>query len=301
MITRRGVLKTAASIAAGGATIFFANEALAAPIIARYAPRLPDWPSSQKLTIACIADIHAGEPHAGLDRVTALVDSTNTLLPDLIVLLGDYAADHRFVTREVPPPDLARALARLKAPLGVHAILGNHDYWGRRGTRRPGDEALVRANAAEWTGALSAAGIPVLVNQVLRIATPGGGFWLAGTASNLAVPLGDRRFRGLDDLPATLSQAADRAPLILLAHEPDLFVTVPDRVALTLSGHTHGGQVRLPLIGSPWIPSRYGSRFIHGHIVETGRHLIVSAGIGTSAAPIRLRAPPEIVHVTLGV
>jgi hypothetical protein len=94
-------------------------------------------------------------------------------------------------------------------------------------------------------------------------------------------------------LPATLAPTlGDRDPVILLAHEPDIFVRVPERVTLTLSGHTHGGQVRLPFIGRPVIPSRYGQRFAYGHIVEGGRNLIVSSGLGMTGLPIRFMVPP---------
>ena len=104
---------------------------------------------------------------------------------------------------------------------------------------------------------------------------------------------------GVHDLPRTLAAIRDDAPAILLAHEPDIFPSVPQRVALTLSGHTHGGQVRC--FGySPVVPSRYGNRFAYGHVVENGRHLIVSGGLGTSIAPVRFGVPPEIVVVDLG-
>jgi predicted MPP superfamily phosphohydrolase len=89
-------------------------------------------------------------------------------------------------------------------------------------------------------------------------------------------------------------------PVILLAHEPDIFPTVPERVALTLSGHTHGGQIRIPLLWEHLVPSRYGARFAYGHIVEAGRHMVVSGGLGTSFAPVRLGVPPEIVHIVIG-
>ena len=90
-------------------------------------------------------------------------------------------------------------------------------------------------------------------------------------------------------------------PVLLLVHEPDIFPHVPARVALTLAGHTHGGQIRLPLIWPYFVPSKYGARFAYGHIVEDDRHLIVSGGLGTSIIPARLGVPPEIVHITLGV
>ena len=85
--------------------------------------------------------------------------------------------------------------------------------------------------------------------------------------------------------------------MLLLAHEPDIFPRVPSRVALTLSGHTHGGQIRLPFIWPAFVPSKYGARFAYGHVVENDRHLIVSGGLGTSIVPARLGVPPEIVHI----
>jgi predicted MPP superfamily phosphohydrolase len=105
-----------------------------------------------------------------------------------------------------------------------------------------------------------------------------------------------RRFVGIDDLDGTLAKVTDDAPIVLLAHEPDIFPEVPERVALTLCGHTHGGQVRL--FGySPRVPSRYGNRFAYGHVVEGNRNLIVSGGLGCSVLPVRIGVPPEIVMV----
>ena len=87
--------------------------------------------------------------------------------------------------------------------------------------------------------------------------------------------------------------------MLLLSHDPDVFPRVPDRVALTLSGHTHGGQVEVPLVSRGWIPSRFGERYAGGHVVERGRHLVVSRGVGNSRLPIRLGVPPEVWLLTL--
>jgi len=103
---------------------------------------------------------------------------------------------------------------------------------------------------------------------------------------------------GVDDLNATLAKVPETAAVILLAHEPDIMVRVPERVALVLSGHTHGGQLRL-FGWSPVVPSRYGNRYAYGHVREQC-DLIVSGGLGCSIAPFRLGVPPEIVVVTLG-
>jgi predicted MPP superfamily phosphohydrolase len=91
----------------------------------------------------------------------------------------------------------------------------------------------------------------------------------------------------------------DDAPVILMTHNPDVFPLVPERVALTLAGHTHGGQVRLPFVGAPVIPSRFGRRFAAGHVVEGGRHLFVATGVGTSILPVRFRVPPAVAVLTL--
>jgi predicted MPP superfamily phosphohydrolase len=149
---------------------------------------------------------------------------------------------------------------------------------------------------------LERVGIPVYENDVARLVKDGRRFWLAGLGSQLAFirrrTAGRRKFLGVDDLDGTLAKVTDQAPVILLAHEPDIFPRVPDRVALTLSGHTHGGQVRV--FGySPIVPSRYGNRYAYGHIVEDERHLVVSGGLGCSMLPVRIGMPPEIVVVDL--
>jgi predicted MPP superfamily phosphohydrolase len=148
--------------------------------------------------------------------------------------------------------------------------------------------------------ALRSAGIEVLENNALRMRKNGQPFWVAGLGDQMGELTGPRRFRGLDDLGGTLAQINDEAPVILLAHEPIIFRRVPDRVPLTLCGHTHGGQVNLPMITQDFMISHFGSDLVYGHIVESGRHLIVSAGLGTSIAPVRFIRPPEVVQLTIG-
>src|SRR5258708_505888 len=211
--------------------------------VARYHLSPPKWPTDFQLKIAVVADLHACDPWMSLDRIHAIVERTNALNADVIVMLGDYVAGHRHVTRFIPVDEWAPALARLKAPLGVHAILGNHDYWEDNTVQREGRGTI---NARR---ALEDAGIPVYENDAKRLNKDGHPFWLAGLGDQLAY-LPARRFRpvrrvGVDDLGATLKKVTDDAPIILLAHEPDVAVRVPSRVALQLSGHTHGGQVRL--------------------------------------------------------
>jgi len=277
-----GVLGLSASATAAYAGAIEPREL----IITRYVPKPPGWPAGRKLTVTVIADLHAGGPDMTLPRVRYVVDAAQALQGDLIVLLGDFKAWYKhFKSEPVADPLWAAELSRLKAPLGTWAILGNHDWWH--------DLDGVRS-------ALAGARIPMLQNKAVLLGDAGQRFWLAGLGDQLAYPLGDGQFRGIDDLPGTLAQIQTDDPVLLLAHEPDIFPDVPARVALTLAGHTHGGQIRVPLIWPRYVPSRYGARYAYGHVIENARHLIVSGGLGTSIIPARLGVPPEIVHVTLG-
>jgi len=232
---------------------------------------LPGWPDGfGELTIALIADLHVGSPHNDLDRLDRVVKITNDARPDLILLAGDFVINGVRGGRFVEPERIAERLAGLAAPLGVFAVLGNHDWWF--------DGPRVRA-------ALEHNGIRVLEDEAIKLESDGRGFWLAG--------VGDL-WETSHDLAAALDQVSDADPVLLVTHNPDLFSEVPDRVALTLSGHTHGGQVRIPGIGRPIVPSRFGERYAAGHVVEGDRHLFVTPGIGTSMLPVRLLVPPEV-------
>jgi predicted MPP superfamily phosphohydrolase len=298
MISRRHFLRFSAGLGAAGTSTVaygFGEPALRLGVT-RYDIRPPQWPADFQLKIAAIADLHACDPWMSLEHIQEVVDRTNALDADIIVMLGDYVAGHHHVTRYIPADEWAPVLAGLKAPLGVHAILGNHDWWEDNDVQREG-RGLTKSRRA-----MEAAGIPVYENDAVRLTKDGRPFWLAGLGDQLAYAPA-RRFRpvrriGVDDLAATLGKVSDDAPVILLAHEPDVAMRVPARVALQLSGHTHGGQVRL-FGWSPVVPSRYGNRLAYGHI-RANCDVIVSGGIGCSVMPFRLGMPPEIVLVSLG-
>lgn len=240
------------------------------------------------LRIAALADLHASRIWMTSDRIKKIVAQTNALKPDVIVLLGDFVSGFELARwTELPAPAWCAPLSRLSAPLGTFAVLGNHDCW------RGGE--IIRDS-------LEKAGIPVLHNVAARFRTEAGArFWLAGLGAQHARKLGRGRFEGQDDLDGTMEQIdGGMDPVILLAHEPDIFPQVPDRVDLTLSGHTHGGQVRFPLVGAPYVPSRYGQRYAYGHRQESGRQLIVSGGLGCTGLPLRFGVAPEIVLVEAG-
>lgn len=296
MLDRRRVLKALAGLflpVLGTGSYAYAWE----PVhqrVTRYGITPGAWPRGRRLRLAVITDLHVGSPHMPVPRVRDIVDQTNALAPELVVLLGDFVASRARRPGDPPVEAWARELARLEAPHGRFAVLGNHDWWQDERTQRD------YAGPTEAGLALEAVGIPVLQNDARRIETGAGALWIAGLGDQQAF-LKSRpgRRRGIDDLPATLAKISDDAPVIMLAHEPDIFARMPARVALTLSGHTHGGQVRL-FGWSPIVPSYYGNRYAYGHVVEEGRDLVVSAGLGTSKLPFRLGAPPEIVVIELG-
>lgn len=302
-LTRRRLIRTA-GLAAIGTTVSGGYAVGVEPFrlrIQHWGLTPPGWPPGLRLRIGALADVHACDPWMTPDRIRAIVERANALDPDVTVLLGDYVAGHRFVTGAVEMRDWAAALAGLRARLGVWAILGNHDWWQDKAAQKAG-KGPVRSFLA-----LTDAGIPVLENDAVRVDHGGSPFWIAGLGDQIAFRIreqGRTLLRGVDDLPGTLAKVADDAPVILLAHEPDIFPRVPARVAVTLSGHTHGGQVRV--FGySPVVPSRYGNRYAYGHVVEqapsgASRHLVVSGGLGCSIVPVRAGVPPEITVVTLG-
>jgi predicted MPP superfamily phosphohydrolase len=232
---------------------------------------LDHWPAGlDGLRVAVVADLHAGGPHVREDRLEAIVDAVHGARPDLVVLLGDYVDTRVVGSRRIPPLVVAGILARLEAPAGTVAVLGNHD-WMHEG-RAMGD-------------ALTDAGVPLLENDAVRLTVRGHQLWIAGVADYAL-----RRAR----VARALERVPEGAPVLLLTHNPDVFPYVPDHVALTLAGHTHGAQVDLPLLRGWIVPSRFGLRYHSGHVVEHGRQLFVSRGVGSSGLPVRLNAPPEI-------
>jgi len=226
---------------------------------------LPRWPPGlDGLRVALVADPHAGAGHCTPARLAAIVDAVLELDADLHLLLGDYLdstllGDGRARVREV-----ARELARLPRAM---AVLGNHDW---------------RAAGPAMGWALRDAGVPVLENEALQVRER---LWVAGIAC--------MRHR-FPDAEAALRGVPSDAAVLLAVHDPDFFPHVPARVALTVAGHLHGGQVNVPLLRRTVLPSRFGERYLAGHVVERGRHLYVSAGLGTAGLPLRLLRPPEV-------
>lgn len=237
---------------------------------------LPHWPAAQDgLRVALISDLHVGSPYWSLARLPKLVEAINREQADLVLLAGDYLINGVRFGTWVDPESIAHVLGGLQAPLGVVAVLGNHDWWN--------DGPRVRR-------ALSRTGIVVLENQVQTVQHAGGRFFIVGLADVLTRKV---------ELRASEALVPPGEPFLVLSHEPDIFPAVDARAALTLAGHTHGGQVRLPILGRPIVPSDYGQRYAAGHIEEDGKHLFVTTGVGTSIFPVRFGVPPEVVVLEL--
>lgn len=231
---------------------------------------------SNPLRLLVMGDLQSTRPHETPKRLAALAKLAASQEPDVVLLVGDYAGRGKWFYRgTVSPQVTAAALSSIPAPMGHFAVLGNHDWWF--------DGPLVRE-------VLSQAGVTVLEDSACLAQNGRAALWVAGLRDAVTQRC---------DIAATLQKTDEQAPVVLLSHTPDVFPAVPQGVALTLAGHTHAGQIRLPLIGCPIVPSRYGERYRYGHVVEEGRHLYVTSGIGTSKIPIRFLAPPEIAVIDL--
>lgn len=232
-------------------------------------------PALKGLRIAVISDLHGGAPYIDAAKIDQVVAMTNAARPDLVLLTGDYVITRVVGGRHMPIETIAAHLKNLHARLGVYAVLGNHDRW----------EDSDRIGAA-----LRRVGIVDMENTGLRLAAPYGGVTLVG--------IGDRHSRGADPAKA---MAGVIGTALCFTHSPDIFPVLPPACALTIAGHTHGGQVRLPFVDRPavaWV-SRFDQRYAIGLIREDGRTLFVSPGIGTSGLPLRFGVPPEISLLTL--
>lgn len=240
---------------------------------------LPNWPARLSgMKVALLSDLHVGSPFWDLEALADLVEQTNAQQPDLVLLAGDYQINGVPGGTFVEPEPIAERLGALRSRLGTYAVLGNHDWWndGER-TRR----------------AFDAHGITVLEDRAVARDWRGTRFYIAGLADQITRS---------SDPQKTLAEVPAGAPTLLLVHEPDVFASF-ERLGispqLTLAGHTHGGQVSLPLLGRRVVPSEFGERYAYGHVIENGRHLFVTSGVGTSVFPIRFMVPPEIAMLRL--
>ena len=261
------VLSIAVLLVLTVATIAGWREAVASPRVVFYDVALAAWPrGAAPLRLVQLSDIHMGGPDMPAARVEGIVARVNALRPDVVVLTGDFHGGKWVDPDSGNLDDAIRPLAALRSRYGTFAVRGNHDepFWTPQVLPRYRMTYLQNAHAT--VGPLTIAGV-------------------------------DDRSTGHADVAAALKGIAPVRPVVLLMHEPDGFADVPASVALTLAGHTHGGQVRLPIVGAVFTNTRLG--YVRGRYVAGGRTLIVTSGLGTSGLPLRRGVPPEIVVVTL--
>ena len=260
--------------------------------VTRYQIETPKIGTGQTLRIAFVSDIHADTRFMPVDRIREVVAKTNDLNADLVVLGGDYLTQDNWRMTPLDLGETVDLLGALKAPLGVVAIMGNHDWWDDPETHS-GDKAEPRT-----VDLMRKAGIKVMLNEARALDHPTG-IWIAALDSQMAFERTKGPHEGAHDLKKALQDVPRDTFNILLAHEPDIFADLTNEpLDLVLSGHTHGGQIRV-FGARPVVPSAYGARYAYGHLHDGGRDLIVSGGLGCSSVPVRLGIIPEIVMVTI--
>jgi len=273
--TMRPILQclAAATLAAALFAGWCFHQARQAPVVRRATVELAAWPAgAPAMRVVLLSDIHIGSLAMDAARLSRIVEQVNALRPDVVLLAGDFIAGHDGGLARRWAPALVGPLSRLEAPLGKVAVLGNHDYWTGAGP--------VRA-------AFAAAGVDVLDNDARRY----------GTLTVVGI---DDRFTRHDRIDQAMQRARTLpGPRLVLSHDPDIVPDLPADAPLVAAGHMHCGQLVLPLVGPPRVPSDYGRRYLCGVIREGGRATIVTGGLGTSAVPLRFRAPPDLWLLTL--
>ena len=263
-----------------GAAAFIAigyRNATAMPLVRRLSVTMPGYPpGGVPLRIVLFSDVHVHDPDMPPSRVTKIVDQINALHPDLDVAAGDFVGN-AFIGSDYSPEEAIAPLRGLKARLGVYAVLGNNDY---------------EAGEGQVSSALANAGVQVLNDDALKV----GPVALGGMDGRI-----HRKYSNWIAARDTTHEALDATPgmKILVAHRPDEFVAAPNSISLVLAGHTHCGQIVLPLLGPMETGSDYGRKYSCGVVRDGSKLLVVTAGIGTSHVPLRIGAPPDIWLITI--
>ncbi|MEP2146697.1 MAG: metallophosphoesterase [Paracoccaceae bacterium] len=252
---------------------------------------MSDTWNGPKLSIAVMADLHVVAPWTSLTALSRTAELVNTLNADIIVLAGDYLAEAKLPGNRATATQIFDALSALDAPLGVFAVLGNHDW--------ADCEKAKKSNYTENSvvDALQKSSFHLLQNSNQMIEHMGANFWIVGLDSQHPAP--GRPQIVHHDPDRAYEGVPDGADSILVAHEPDYFAAQDHRSALQISGHTHGGQANL-FGWRPIVPSRFGARYAYGHFVDENRQMIVSGGMGYSGVPMRIGQPPEVNLINFG-
>lgn len=246
------------------------HDTTADPEVLRTRVTLPGMPEGAKpVTVALISDIHVAGPDMPPERLERIVAQINALHPDAVLIAGDLISEKKVGTKLYTSAEAVSPLAGLDAPMGTFLVPGNHDHWY-------GWPALKRE--------LAKTRITVLANDATQVGP-------------LVVGGLDDEYTGHDDVAKTLSAMDElKGGRIFLGHSPDSLPELPEG-SIILAGHTHCGQIVLPIIGALGVPSRFGDRFECGRIEEGSRTAIVGAGLGTSVLPIRFGTRPEILMI----
>ena len=273
-----GMVCTLILILAGAGWLILNASAMPQVRLAEIALPFPADAARDPVTVALLTDTHMSGPDNSPARMARIVAQINALRPDLILLGGDYIGDDKGGATYDARASIA-PLAGLRAPLGVVAVLGNHD--SRSALNR------VALSSRDWAVAFSRIGITLLQDGVVRL-----GPLVIGGLKDI--------YTRKPDLPDTMTAMARMGGArLILSHGPDVFPALPNKPSLTLVGHTHCGQVALPFAGIVYVPSKYGTRYGCGLYRDGAKTMIVAAGIGTSGLPFRLLAPPDIWLITI--
>ncbi len=235
---------------------------------------VPQWRGPAGLKVAVAADWHfSRRPFWRVmtpDRARAIVDEINAARPDVVLLPGDFIAEPDYVPEkgDSAEAEIAAILGGLRAPLGVFAVLGNHDWW---------------YGGARFAAALRARGIQVLENEAAQIDA---GLWVVGIGDHST---GHSRPR------EAMASLPPRAQALVLMHDPASLFELPPVQGLVVAAHTHGGQVRLPGIGAPIVPGQAPREWAHGWVDHRDNRAYVTSGLGVSILPVRFNSRPEWV------
>ena len=258
-------------------------------VIDRQEARIQGWDKEfDGFRVVLISDIHGGSRGGDAATIHRIVNSVNEQNVDAVFLLGDYVSTtSRGSEAKMPISEIAKLLGQLRARYGVYAVLGNHDGWF-------GDEKV----ASE----LTRAGISVLDGKLATIERNGRLLRILGLRDHLHA----ENWKSFsDEAKNIIADSEGKGNIVVLEHSPDVIemvtgdLAISRRTKIMFAGHTHGGQVWLPIIGYPVIPSSYGQKYAAGHIRDRGIDLFVTTGTGTSILPFRFLVPPEIMVVTI--